>query len=109
LEHGESQIDPLVAEALLVFQGSFLRSEQEYNSSRHRDTAIDRPANLAGHEAAWQNVDALQEPDCAEQRQCRTQDPQDDSHVLAMTAMQVRTLVNCREPIPVHPTIQLVQ
>src|SRR6266849_4688874 len=47
------------------------------------DAAANRPPNLPGHEAAWQDADALQEPDAAEGDQDDAYDCQSNSHTLS--------------------------
>jgi hypothetical protein len=55
--------------------------QQQADSDEYRDPAIERPPNLAGHKAAGQDVDPLQEPDGAKQHQECAQNGQCDSHV----------------------------
>jgi hypothetical protein len=39
-----------------------IRKHQDDDPYNHRDGTIDRPLDLAGHKAAGENIDALQEP-----------------------------------------------
>jgi hypothetical protein len=60
----------LIHEAALLapvpwLQRPFLRHEQQTDSHCHRNPTVHRPPDLAGHEAARQDVDALKEPDTA--------------------------------------------
>src|SRR5580658_5280184 len=41
--------------------------EQESDADYCGDGTVDGPADLAGHETAGEDVDALQDPDCARQ------------------------------------------
>jgi hypothetical protein len=39
--------------------------QQQGDARCKRDTAINRPASLSGHETAWKHIDPLQEPNDA--------------------------------------------
>jgi len=65
----------------LARQPASVGRKQQSDSRDDCYPAVHRPSNLSGHKAAGQNVDALQEPNRAEERHDRANDVQSDSHV----------------------------
>jgi len=73
----------------LVFTGirtdsSPISRQEEADPRRDRDPAVDRPADLAGHEAARQHADPLQKPDDPEEHQNSADTPQGKLHLLSI-------------------------
>ena len=66
---------------VLILKRPSLRSEQQPNSRHHRDPTVHRPSNLASHDTAGEDVDALEEPNAANDDQEYGNDSDDCSHV----------------------------
>ena len=53
---------------------------QQADACQRQQAAVNGPLRLAGHEAAWKNVDALEKPDASHQQEQDAKDVQCDSH-----------------------------
>ncbi len=75
-----------IPHAVPILAAPPFRGPQHSDSRRDRDPAVDRPADLTGHEAARQYVNALQEPDHAKDNQDHAHDVQGELQSLPVSS-----------------------